>query len=266
MQHIIPHENKMEEEEGKQALGNFVNGVNRMIDFYDRNQITEILLFLLTGKKEKEMNRGIYKELYNYTKNYLDTVIVPKKKDLEVLGIDPIGLDITPEGKIKSILFGGKIIGSSLYYKPFTEDEIQRREKKGMNCCGAYPTLANPNSMLFTLDDKLITGDKNSFNIINDESVVFGPYYFNRNTIGREEGELTKIELIKEDELKETITSYDKNGLVVEKYENTFDLLAMRFGEYQARPRPIKKKVTLDDARKKMGLMDESKVVGGRRR
>lgn len=217
MKRVVPYEKKVETKKGVVLLNQACSYINEHLNVLgvdDYRNLTELCLYLLTGLKRKDINSTFFETVLDYVKE----------------NIGKMEIDFSEIGVIRQIRLGNIKMGS-LTCKDFSLKEKNNRIEKKLNCCGFYPTMDRKERMFLTLNGNLIMGNQAAIKSTDYDNIYIGNYYFNRNTISPSMAALTKLEVISDESIVETICTYDESG-EVEHYEGFISLEKHKNNEY----------------------------------
>ena len=200
MRRVTPLEKKLETKKSINLLKKTCDYINNHLDEFedaDYENVTELCLYLLTGRKRKEINMKVFEMISSYIKDNMGKVRI----------------DFSEADTVHQISIGSIKMGS-LSFKNFSYEELQERVEKKLNCCGSYPTMDRKERMLLTLGDDFIVGNQATLKKDDYDNIFIGPYYLNRNTISTDIATLTKLEYASYGTVKEDIYIFNEDSII----------------------------------------------------
>lgn len=200
MRRVIPFEKKVESRKGIDLLNQTCDYINEHLDEFeniDYENLTELCLYLLTGHKRKKINTKVFEMISSYIKDNMGKVRI----------------DFSESDTVHRINIGNIKMGS-LSFKDFSDEELQERVEKKLNCCGNYPTMDRKERMFLTLGNNFIVGNQATLKKDDYDNIFIGPYYLNRNTISKNSATLTKLEYASYGTIKEDIYVFNEDRII----------------------------------------------------
>lgn len=217
---VLPVKKYLEDPEGIIAVTDFCRWVNTNLyrmKPVEKEKVTELALFLVTGLHKKDISPLIFDTLHRHVEDNFGLLKV-------VLG---------EKSSVQKVCIGSLEV-SPLYRKNYEEEELARRVTKNEICFGSIPSKKHPSLLFLTIDNKTIMSPGGvAYEADGASNVRFGEYYFNTKRILKNRPvELVKLSLTDEVLDQSLMYGMREEDMVIEHKSNVIQSFSDKSNDY----------------------------------